>query len=205
LRLYGKEPNIFVDLLTPILKRFIRSFDAPEAEDVLDFWNRIFSEWSMGSGSDDWTGWITAFMFWDKDGKMLYREQRSDWRDKRLPPLTLDGVTYHTISEDDVPSGFCTVPVDITDNGEQIEAEMLAGSVGWDCSSSGREVVDPEKGRLDTVQARSGWFIYEKLPQAEVQAKREAERERQRRKYEQWRADFDWNIARSKAGKGDEA
>jgi hypothetical protein len=46
LRSYGKEPNIFVDLLTPVLKRFVRSFEAPEAEDVLDFWNRIFSEWS---------------------------------------------------------------------------------------------------------------------------------------------------------------
>lgn len=131
-------------------------------------------------------------MFWDKDGKMLYREQRSDWRDKNLPPLTLDGVTYHTISEDDVPAGFCTVPVDITDNGEQIEAEMLAGSVGWDCSSSGGEVAHPEQGRLDTLQARSGWFIYEKVPQAELEAKRAAKRERQRVEYEQWKAEFDW-------------
>ena len=46
LRNYGKEPNIFVDLLTPVLKRFIRSFEAPDADDVLDFWNRIFSRWN---------------------------------------------------------------------------------------------------------------------------------------------------------------
>ena len=144
-------------------------------------------------------------MFWDKDGRMLYREQRSDWTDEHLPPLTLDGITYHTISEDSVPLGFCTVPVHIDDNGEKIEAEMLAGSVGLDSSSSGGEVADTEKGRLDTVQARSGWFIYEKLPEAEVEAKRKAERERQQAEYEQWKAEFDRKIARSNSGKGEKA
>lgn len=69
----------------------------------------------------------------------------------------LDGVTYHTISEDDVPPGFATLPVDIKQYGQAIEAEMLAGSVGWDWTSSGGEVANPEIGRLDTVQPRSGW------------------------------------------------
>ena len=158
LRSYGEETTLFADLLTPILKRFILSFDEPQNAEVLDFWNRIFSKWNMGSGANKITGWITAFMFWDKDGKMLYRKERSSWDDEHLPPLTLDGVTYHTMSEDDVPPGFATVPVDIDEYGNKIEAEMLAGSIGWHWSSSGGEVANPEKGTLDTVEPRSGWW-----------------------------------------------
>lgn len=176
LRSYGEEPTLFADLLTPILKRMILSFEEPESKEVVDFWNRIFSSYNMGSGSDDYNGWITAFMFWDTDGKMLYR--RKEWLDKDLPPLTLDGVTYPTISEDDVPPGFCTVPVKIDEYGHIIEAEMLAGSVGWDWDSSGGAVANSEQGSMDTIQARSGWWIYEKLPEEEVEAKRKAEREK---------------------------
>jgi hypothetical protein len=46
------------------------------------------------------------------------------------------------------------------------------------------------------LQARSGWFIYEKVPQAELEAKRAAKRERQRVEYEQWKAEFDWKWAK---------
>ena len=117
LRSYGKETTLFADLLTPVVKRFILSFDEPESAEVKDFWNRIFSKWNMGSGADYITGWITAFMFWDEDGKMLYGEQRSELLAEQLPPLTLDGITYHTISDDAIPPGFATVPVDIDEYG----------------------------------------------------------------------------------------
>jgi hypothetical protein len=198
LRNYGKEPTLFADLLTPILKRFVLSFDVPESEDVKSFWNRIFSEFDMGSGPTYMTGWITAFGFWDSEGKCLYNPSPSSWLDKHLPPLTLDGMTYQTMDRDTIPSGFCTVPVHVDDNGEKIEAEMLAGSVGYDWSSSGGEVADSsgEQGTaqavegkalqepmerlvLDTVQPRSGWWVYEKVPEDVVKAKREAEQKKQ--------------------------
>ena len=189
LRNYGKEPNIFVDLLTPVMKRFIRSFDEPESEDTLDFWNRIFSSSNMGSGPDYYSGWITSFLFWDKEGKLLYHEPRSyDDDDKRDPPLSLDGVKYPTINADLVPPGFCTVPVEINDNGEEIKAEMLAGSIGHDCTSSGGAVADPEKGKLDTLQARSGWWIYEKRPEEEVEAERKARHDKMMAEFEEMRA-----------------
>ena len=73
---------------------------------------------------------------------------------------------------------------------------MLAGSIGWDWSSSGKEVANQEKGELDTVQPRSGWWIYEKLPQAEVEAKRKAEHDRQMAELEEMRARW---SAKSKA------
>ena len=159
LRCYGEEPTQFADLLTPVLKRFIQSFEDPEGEEVKDFWNRIVASWSIGSGMDYYSGWITAFIFWDEEGKAF--DKRSRWWEKEdgVEPLLLDGVTYHTVSIKDVPPGFCTVPVKVDDNGDKIMAEMLAGSVGVDCTASGDEAAG--QGKPDTLQARSGWWVYE--------------------------------------------
>ncbi|KAK5112704.1 hypothetical protein LTR85_011215 [Meristemomyces frigidus] len=160
LRSYGDEPTLFADLLAPIVKRFILSFDEPDGAEVVDFWNHILTSWNMGSGADFYSGWITAFIFWDEDGKVLNGRNYSSI-DDMLPPLTLDGITYHRVTADDVPPGFCTVPVTIVDNGAKISAEMLAGSVGMECSSGEQEMVGGEVG-LDTMQPWSGWWVYEK-------------------------------------------
>jgi hypothetical protein len=45
LRSYGDEPSQFADLLTAVVKRFIRSFEDPKDTEVIDFWNRIVSRW----------------------------------------------------------------------------------------------------------------------------------------------------------------
>ncbi|TKA32819.1 hypothetical protein B0A50_01044 [Salinomyces thailandicus] len=161
LRDYGEEPTRFANLLTPILKRFIRSFDDPEDEETLDFWNHILSSYNMGSGSDQYSGWITAFTFWSKDGTVFRETPTSE---EELPPLVLDEVQYPRIDSEDVAPGFCTVPVLIRDNGDEVQAEMLAGSVAIEVSSSGNEVEKGERGDLDTMQARSEWWIYEKGP-----------------------------------------
>ena len=84
-------------------------------------------------------------------------------REKNLAPvLELDGVYYHYIETDDVPMGFSVVPVKIEDNnaGYNCTANMIAGSVGIKCSSSG-DLLEDGKVRLDTVQAESRWWIFE--------------------------------------------
>ena len=160
---YGEEPTKFAELLKPVLKRFIQSFEDPDGEKVLDFWNRIFTSANIGTGADKYSGWITAFLFWDKDGKSLYHNDihYSSRLDKKLPELSLDDVAYHRVSANHVPPGFCTVRVDIDDYGVEIKAEMLAGSIGMDCTSSGEETADGQAG-MDPLQPRSGWWIYEK-------------------------------------------
>ena len=177
LRSYGKEPKCFANLLTPVLKRFIRSFDDPSGEEIIDFWNRIFSSRLVGSGSAQYSGWITAFMLWDKNGRSLRPEyfldssdnddddddvdDDDDDNDDESSGLSLDGWIYHSVCADEVPPGLCTVPVSIVDNGIEIEAEMLAGSIGMACSSSGQTTADGQPG-IDTMQPCSGWWIYEK-------------------------------------------
>ncbi|KAK4543076.1 hypothetical protein LTR36_005853 [Oleoguttula mirabilis] len=160
LRSYGKEPTLFANVLTPVLKRFVRSFDEPESEEVVGFWNHILTSWNMGSGPIYYSGWITAFMLWDGDGKVLEGHDPS-YLDEEVAPLTLNGVRYARVTQENVPPGFCTVPVNIDDNGIKIEAEMLAGSIGIDCSSSGEVTADGKMG-LDSMQSRSGCWLYAK-------------------------------------------
>lgn len=62
---YGAEPSQFAALLRPVLRRFVRSFEAPEAEDVVKFWRTAFDLDDSVCGITTYTGWITAFTFWD--------------------------------------------------------------------------------------------------------------------------------------------
>ena len=97
-------------------------------------------------------------MFWNKDGQLL----RDGYRSDRIKRLVLDGAKFHIVKMNAVPRGYCTVPVDINDNGHELKAEMLAGSVGCQWLTSGGDVGDGnDTGNLDTIQPLSGWWIYE--------------------------------------------
>ena len=63
---YGKEPQHFAELLRPVLKRFIRSFDDPAGAETNHFWRTAFDLDDSLCGVDWCTGWISAFCFWDK-------------------------------------------------------------------------------------------------------------------------------------------
>lgn len=150
LHTFGKEPSQWFTLLEPVLKRFVQSFKDPESNEVVSFWNRIAHVNDMGSGPTYYSGWITAFCFWDVDGKSKYEVgqygpchtytsleiwQRTEW-----PKLILDGATYHHVDADKVPPGYSSVPVLIDDNGVHVPAMMVAGSVGIGCTSSGQQI-----------------------------------------------------------------
>lgn len=190
----GDEPARFAQLLRPILNHFVASFDNPNSPDVLDFWSKCAHKHSMGSGPDYLSGWVSAFCFWDEDGQLLFAEsilsssspdfqtQNTEWG--------LDSVLSRRVDTDDVPSGFASVPVIINDNGKVYDAEMLAGLVGIQATSSGVMLdgtrghqssgafrynasgqlepvvysISPptEKAALDSIQPLSGWWIYEK-------------------------------------------
>ncbi len=71
---YGQEPTTWYNLLKPVLKRILRTIQDPGSEEVMDFWQKIVHKYNMGSGPTYLSGWITAFCFWDVDGKLLYRD-----------------------------------------------------------------------------------------------------------------------------------
>lgn len=155
----GVEPSQFCSLLRPVLSRFVKSFDVPASEDTINFWQRIAHYHWGGSGPSYYSGWITAFCFWNKDGKSLHAIDSPDGE-----TLRLDGVAYHRIESDEVPSGYSSVPVTVDDNGDSFDAMMVAGSVGINCTSSGDELADGIVG-LDTMSAETGWWMFERKSQ----------------------------------------
>lgn len=164
LKQYGEEPTQFCNLLQPVVSRFVKSFDNPTADETTGFWQRIAHYSRGGSGPSYYSGWITAFCFWDKDGKSMYRPHHSPDRiadnDEtwyRLRALKLDGMVYHSITSDNVPPGYASVPVKVNDNGTEFQATMIAGSVATRYISS--EGSGPD---FDTIQPESGWWMFEK-------------------------------------------
>ncbi len=189
----GDEAVAFATLLRPVIRHFVASFDPEPSPAVLAFWDKIAHVDSSMSGHDFLSGWITAFCFWDIDGKLMYHGSLLPSSDKAPwyateQGLELDGVKYHVIDTSDVPSGFASVPVKVNDNGKIYNTTMVAGSIGMQVTSSGQmldgtrdhkgeyydyagELVEyiptpgTEQPGLDSLQALSGWFMYEKKPE----------------------------------------
>lgn len=167
LETFGTEPSQFCKLLRPVISRFVKSFDEPDSDDIIGFWQRIAHANFGGSGPSFYSGWITAFCFWRQDGSSLYELARDgdstepiDWEKVKHPLLKFDDVSYHRVEPEEVPPGYSSVPVKVDDNGNVFSATMVAGSVGFNCTRSGDELKE-ELVESDTVSAKTGWWIFE--------------------------------------------
>ncbi|KAF5693359.1 hypothetical protein FGLOB1_14407 [Fusarium globosum] len=116
------------------------------------------------SGSNTMTGWITAFCYWDDEGKAGLPSPGNG---------TLGDLMYLHVDTDDIPCGYVTVPVEVNDNGTLYNCKMLAGSVGmqavpgpegyvpaFDPFEDRRRNVDLDETKLG-IKPVTGWMIYE--------------------------------------------
>ncbi|GIZ45724.1 hypothetical protein CKM354_000887900 [Cercospora kikuchii] len=179
LQILGKEPNQFADILRPILKYFLMSFEEPASPAVKDFWGKIAHHQSGHSGPTYLSGWITAFCFWDEKGQSLVR----------LPDekgCELNDVLYHRVDTKQIPSGYVSVPAKLNANGKVHHTKILAGSVGiqashspshsstgmpspeWSGNSTGNafRLATAGSTKLDTLQPVSEWWMFEVDPNA---------------------------------------
>jgi hypothetical protein len=140
---YGERLTTWSKLLVPMLDRFIA-----EDQDLKDFWLSVahYSP-SMSGQPKTFSGWMTAFMYFQTDGKSR------KWFGKE--PLTLDGQIYPTIEQFSVPSGVIEVPVVIRaeEQGMECATTIVARSVGMEIVKYGEEGT--------TVQPKSGWWMLE--------------------------------------------
>ncbi|KAF4626846.1 hypothetical protein G7Y89_g11311 [Cudoniella acicularis] len=191
---FGEEPRQWYGLLKPVLSRFVRSFDAPDAQDTKDFWQKIAHYSSGGSGPTYLSGWITAFCFWNSDGKALYNPERipSVEREKDYirysdyaPVLQLDDVRYHKIESDEVPPGWASVPVKLDDNDNITRCVLVAGLVGMKVTSSGKDLHEKDGVTgLDTISPISGWWMYETKSAEELAEELKAEKKAEAKRWE---------------------
>ena len=62
----GPEASTFADLLRPVLRNFIATFDPEQSTVSHDFWSKIAHHLGGGSGPSYLGGWLTAFCFWNE-------------------------------------------------------------------------------------------------------------------------------------------
>ncbi|KAJ7644741.1 hypothetical protein FB45DRAFT_898571 [Roridomyces roridus] len=179
LKEYGIETIAWYHLLVPVIKRFVRAFDNPNAAENIDFWSKVADYISQGSGNDYYAGWITAFCVFDPEGQWIGPPLKTSSPTANPPEslsapafwdaysgpfyseneLILDGTRFHMVETLNIPFGYVHVPVKLVDD-EAPDPEwpcvMVAGVVGTVVSSSG------DDGKMDTVQPATGWWIFRK-------------------------------------------
>ncbi|KPM41850.1 hypothetical protein AK830_g4747 [Neonectria ditissima] len=135
----GEEPGLFADMLRPILRYMIMSFEDPTNPKVVSFWNKIVTRHEL-------SGW----------GKSFHTQNK-----------VLDGVEYPQVEVREVPSGFNTIPVMIDDNGKTTQCIILAGSLGIQAlpedtteEPSGGEASEGNQTALTRVRPLAGWIVF---------------------------------------------
>ncbi|KAF8209136.1 hypothetical protein K438DRAFT_1573226 [Mycena galopus ATCC 62051] len=183
LKEYGLETTAWYHLLRPVITRFVGAFDDPTNPANVEFWQRVAHYTPGGSGrGDDYTGWITAFTVFNKEGRWMgnpLNAVRALSETEPDPSLTaaqfwakyggkyiqkdlvLDGAPFHRLHRGAIPPGYGEVDVLLIDNGERFECAMVAGSIGMRVFSSGDRSLSPN-GADDTVQPMVGWWLFVK-------------------------------------------
>lgn len=154
---FGDEAKQWYRVLKPVLDGFLETFRDPKGREAQTFWQGIVDKHNPdGSGSVTYSGWITAFCYWDEKGGRLHEQARGSR--SRGPRLT----------RGEIPMGFSKVPVTLMDDGVSIPTEMIAGSVAIKgihpkdgATSQGAQDTRRLRGDgFDTIQPVSGWFMY---------------------------------------------
>ncbi|KAI1171586.1 hypothetical protein F4777DRAFT_582784 [Nemania sp. FL0916] len=170
---YGEEPELFRDVLRPVVGGFLETFDSPDAEHVRDFWARSIN-WQRGSGMNHLSGWITAFLMWDEEGKFRINEfQKEQVKKGPLPGSKVPLYNLHPFSNfgwggvrvdlDQVPAGFVSVPVKLKnpETNLMVDTELLAGSVGMEALATEQPQEQSSGEERYTLKPVTGWWMYQ--------------------------------------------
>lgn len=126
---YGAEVTAWVELLTPILERIIQSFREPDSKIVKEFWMQMSDAEGTDKGGDctTYSGWITAFTYWNSHGV-----RNEGWERQGKKISSLEGREYPLIDTDSVPKGVVKVPVNwkAVEKDAEIGTTIVAGLVG---------------------------------------------------------------------------
>ncbi|KAJ6575578.1 hypothetical protein DFH09DRAFT_1311646 [Mycena vulgaris] len=167
-----------VHLLVPVISRFVKAFDSPDAAPNLDFWQRVAHFEPGGSGPSHYSGWISAFCVFNEEGSWIGQRLHpadtsmdpesmtaKDFWSNYLKPsyidppkFVLDETPFHMVECRNIPASYVEVPVTLaSQDGSQPEpCTMIAGVIGTLVTSS----EDSENKEKDTVQPVTGWWVF---------------------------------------------
>jgi len=139
----AKHMSIWHKLLDPILDNFIKS---RKGNPDVEWWNKICSHHSGGSGPSYMSGWLTSFCVFSESGRWLatnfsiFTENQSTTTTTTSP--------WPVVETTDIPSGYVFVPLKIDDDGMIHDSIMVSGHLGHRISTD-----------LYTLQPAVSWFI----------------------------------------------
>jgi len=174
---FGPEAIEWYRLLRPVLAGFVETFQNPDGAAAKRFWQGIVDEHKPNrSGGVTYSGWITAFCYWDEKGNCLHQSPS-----QFTPPWGAGSSAVNPVrlSRSEIPMGFAKVPVTLLDHGVPIPTEMVAGSVGFrvrkpvdsknadDKCNQRQSPASDMSGSMhrqrfdgyDTLQPESGWLM----------------------------------------------
>ena len=168
---FGAEPKEYQRRLEPILSRFVTSFDNPDSDETIAFWNSIvLAESTHVCGDPPYfiNGWLTGFWYWDFNGEKFARNEDG--------LADLDGVTYARVPIDKLPIGYAQAPFIMKDfrDVERFEAMVLAGTIGkritagypegyldaYERAGGDKDLLIEDVEQHSTLQPGSGWLLY---------------------------------------------
>lgn len=160
---FGDEPAMWYELLTPILQRFVSSFEDPFSEATTEFWEKMVFYDPLHRGTNVFSGWLSAFCFWDREGNPPeYREQHIQQGSR---DVILDAVKYHPFDLASVPPGIAAAAVTFILRSEglrEVSTTFVAGGIGM--AAKRRQYWRDRPGddlHPDTLVPVSAWFVFE--------------------------------------------
>ncbi|RYO89292.1 hypothetical protein DL766_000929 [Monosporascus sp. MC13-8B] len=174
---YGEECARWAELLRPVMRHMLLTFDVPESQEVKDFWLRAVHEAGIegsGWGIRTLSGWITAFAYFQENGNVTKDFDEEYLRTASMPPyggyspsveerkrLILDGVSYPLMGRRCIPRSVVVLPMTIRDLKTRVDrfTTVIAGSVGMSVSADST-----------TTQPVSAWWVVQEFEEA-IEAK----------------------------------
>ncbi len=168
---FGPGPAEYKQRLLPVLSRFVSSYKNPDSRETRSFWNQIVRSSRSGTcGAPPVmiTGWITAFFFWNGEGRDFARGSSSS-------SVELDGYRYPWLDPSELPIGYAGAPFTMMDYGGmgKFPAYVVAGTLGKRIRKGAPREYEEGLKRVNgsskyltnqtehgTLQPLSGWMLY---------------------------------------------
>lgn len=157
-----QELEYWIKCLDCIIMHMIAGFDTPDADEVKDFWMRAVHSHGerVSGGLVTLSGWLTAFCFWQADGKTTRTYTEEELRQQSMvnenpdewARLEIAGIGFPVIARNDIPGATVHVPVCVSDGFTKEQALVIAGLIGADVRTADGSTVSP----------RLGWWLLQK-------------------------------------------
>lgn len=125
------------DKLFPILDQFILSIQGKPDK---NWWNRICTHIGGGSGPVYINGWLSVFCVFNEKGEWQVQDSCSE-RGKQFE------TDFFILDSNNIPSGYCSVPIEYDDNGTKYETTLVAGHISVSLPNQ------------KTIQPNLDWFL----------------------------------------------